>query len=155
MHFYVVDIHQNKDGILSYTLAVLSLDGSGPQKRGVSVNVQPSKLVVKKSLIPITFRLRNNGQTAPLPTGLHPSALAQHFDYDLYRLEASVEGKGWQAKLLNALAAVPFGQEKEITVYLLPGDDCSKKATISLNTVSESDPRAQAQAKAEVLLGRD
>ena len=31
LHFYVVDVKRNKEGILSYTVAVRSLDGAGPQ----------------------------------------------------------------------------------------------------------------------------
>jgi hypothetical protein len=75
--------------------------------------------------------------------GLHPADVLPHANYDLYRLEAQVEGKGWQIKLPNALAAVPFGKEKEIMVYLLPGDRCSKKAAPTLKAVSESKPEAQ------------
>lgn len=155
LHFYIVDIHKNKDGILSYTLAVRSLDGSGPQKRAVAVAAPSSNLVVKRGLVQVTFRLKNTGRPAPVQPGLHPSEVTRHLNYDLFRLEASVEGKGWQVKLPNALAAVPFGQEKEITVYLRPSDDCSKKASITLKAVSEGDPKVRAQARAEVLLGKN
>ena len=37
LHFYVVDRMVNKDGILSYKVAVRSLDGAGPGKRGVAL----------------------------------------------------------------------------------------------------------------------
>ena len=36
LHFYVIDLRRDKDGILVYTLAVRSLDGAGPQQRGVT-----------------------------------------------------------------------------------------------------------------------
>jgi M6 family metalloprotease-like protein len=35
LHFYIVDIQRDAHGIISYTVAVRSLDGSGPQTRGV------------------------------------------------------------------------------------------------------------------------
>lgn len=38
LHFYVVSVDQNRDGILTYTLAVGSLDGSGADKgRGINL----------------------------------------------------------------------------------------------------------------------
>jgi M6 family metalloprotease-like protein len=37
LHFYVVDRMMNKDGVLSYKVAVRSLDGTGPGTRGVAL----------------------------------------------------------------------------------------------------------------------
>jgi M6 family metalloprotease-like protein len=37
LHFYIVDRLMNKDGVLSYKVAVRSLDGPGPGTRGVSL----------------------------------------------------------------------------------------------------------------------
>jgi hypothetical protein len=37
LHFYVVDRLVNKDGVLSYKVAVRSLDGAGPGKRGAAL----------------------------------------------------------------------------------------------------------------------
>ena len=75
--------------------------------------------------------------------GLHPADVLPHANYDLHRLETQEEGKGWQIKLPNALAAVHFGKEKEIMVYSLPGDRCSKKVTPTLKAVSGSKPEAR------------
>ena len=144
LHFYVVDVHQNKDGILSYTLAVRSLEGSGPQKRGLELKAPANDLKAKKGqVVPVTFKLKNTGHPERVDPSLHPSDASRHLNYDLYRLEASVEGKGWQAKLLNTLTALPFGQEKEITVYVLAEASSSKEAMVHLKAVSESDPRVQ------------
>lgn len=38
LHFYVLDLQRDSRGVLSYTVAVRSLDGAGPQQRGVRVN---------------------------------------------------------------------------------------------------------------------
>ena len=37
LHFYIIDLSRDESGILSYKVGVRSLDGSGPQGRGVSV----------------------------------------------------------------------------------------------------------------------
>jgi len=37
LHFYIVDLHKNAQGVLSYTVGVRSLDGAGPQTRGVKL----------------------------------------------------------------------------------------------------------------------
>ena len=38
LHFYVLNIKRDKTGVLSYTVAVRSLDGSGTQQRGVRLS---------------------------------------------------------------------------------------------------------------------
>jgi M6 family metalloprotease-like protein len=38
LHFYVVDVHHDSKGLLSYTVAARSLDGAGPQTRGVQLS---------------------------------------------------------------------------------------------------------------------
>lgn len=139
LHFYVVDVNHNESGVLSYTLAVRSLDGSGPQARGVRLQAPAQSLKVKRGqVIPVTFKLRNTGKPASIPGGLHPSDVLGQLDYDLYRLEAIIEGRHWEVRLQNALAAIPFGQEKEITVYVLPANDCSTESTLRLKATSES-----------------
>lgn len=153
LHFYVVDLHRNQDGILSYTLAVRSLDGSGPQKRGVELKAATNRIKAKKGVvIPVTFKLKNTGQTAAVDNNLHPSEVSRHLNYDLYRLEASIEGQGWKAKILNALAAVEFGKTAEITVYVLPEAGCSKEAILTLKATSESDPSKRSTAQTKISL---
>lgn len=152
LHFYVADVHRNRDGILSYTLVVRSLDGSGPQKRGMALRARADKLKIKKEMTPVSFVLRNTGQPAPTAPSLHPSEASPHLNSDLYRLDVSVEGEGWKARLLNALVALPFGQEKEITVYVLPEGACSKEAILTLKAVSESNPDVNGQARVKLWL---
>ncbi|MGB9906969.1 MAG: peptidase M6 [Candidatus Saccharicenans sp.] len=152
LHFYVGDRHSNQDGILSYTLAVRSLDGSGPQKRGLVLQPRARNLKVSRVLIPVTFILKNTGQAATLEKTVHQSEVTGHLQYDLYRLSVAVEGRGWQARLLNALTAVPFGQEKEITVYVLPAKDSSREATLKLIASSESQPGIRAESRVHLKL---
>ena len=41
LHFYVDRPPEDADGILSYTVGVRSLDGAGPQARGVALSAPP------------------------------------------------------------------------------------------------------------------
>lgn len=90
---YVVDVHKNKEGILSYTLVVRSLDGSGPQGRGVELKAASREPEVKKQLVPLTFRIKNTGHPAEIDPAAHQSDVSRHINYDLYRLSLKVEGK--------------------------------------------------------------
>lgn len=153
LHFYLVDVHRNKDGILSYTLAVRSLDGSGPQKRAVRLETEATNVRAKKgAVIPLSFKIKNSGQPVEVNSSFHPSDVSRHLNYDLYRLEASIKGRGWKVFLPNALSAVEFGQEKEIIIYVLPSAGCSQKASLSLKASSESQPEKKAEVTVNLSL---
>jgi len=142
LHFYVVDLRKGKDGILVYTLAARSLDGSGSAKRGVGLKVPEGK----KAAAPYTtvqFELNNTG--GPVPDGTNPV-----FGSDIYRLSVSVEGKGWAAKLPNALAAVKAGASGKAIVYVAHEAGAVASAKVILKAVSESDPTKTAVATAMV-----
>jgi hypothetical protein len=145
LRFYVIDLRRDKDGILVYTLAVRSLDGSGPQPRGVAIAPPAGRSTVKVKEGPTTvsFAVANTGGTATADTGAH-------FGSDVYRLSVSVDGKGWDARLLNALAAVKSGSSQSVTVYVARADGASKSATVTLKATSESDPSKMATAFVKV-----
>lgn len=149
LHFYVIDLHRNKNGILSYTLAVRSLDGAGPQERGVHLKV-PAEQKAKEDVTPVAFTLINMGKPVKIEASLYPSDVTPYTNYDVYRLSASVDGKGWTGKLLNALAAVEFGKSTTITVYVSLEDGASRSGTVTLRAVSKSDPTKIATASARV-----
>lgn len=129
LHFYIVDVRKDQRGALSYDVAVRSLDGSGPQKRGVALTgVEGS----------CSFQLTNTGTAAP--------GGAPDLNSDIYRLTVSVEGAGWSAKLRNGLAAVKFGDSAVIPVYLSKVGSAPSAATVTLRAVSESDPSQSATA---------
>ena len=136
LHFYVVDLRRDKDGILIYKLAVRSLDGARPQGRNdVLMAPSPSKegLPAGPGFTPVTMALVNTSAPARAEAGTA-------FGSDVYRLSAAVEGRGWNARLLNALAAVKAGGESPITVYVSYEPKAVKSATVTLRAVSESDP---------------
>lgn len=149
LHFYVIDLHKDAQGILSYTLAVRSLDGSGPQERGVALEA-PANKKVRGTNAPVTFTLRNTGMPSETDPALHPADATAYLNSDVYRLSVSVEGECWTAQLLNALAAVEFGGSRQITVYVSPKDGSTRTASLTLRATSESDPSKTAAATVQV-----
>jgi len=144
LHFYVVDLRRDKDGILIYQLAARSLDGSGPRARGVAL-AGPSGAAprIKEPETPIAFTLSNTGQAADAGDG-------EAFDADVYRLSVSIEGRGWSARLLNGLAAVKAGASQPVTIYVTRGAGATRSAVITLRAASESDPSKTATASVKI-----
>jgi M6 family metalloprotease-like protein len=128
LHFYVVDVAKDSRGILTYTVGVKSLDGAGPQKRGVSLAAAAAPRSAQ-----CAFKLVNTGEG----TASEPAYLAN----DIYRL--SVAAEGGSAQLANALAAVNFGGSVTVPVYATGGK-------VTLKAVSESDPSKTATATCTV-----
>lgn len=141
LHFYVIDLERDKNGILSYTLAVRSLEGSGPQERGAALAAGP-RLKVKEPDTPVSFTLKNSGDAAEART----AGAGAHLDSDVYRLSVSVEGQGWTARLLNGLAVVKAGESQPMTVYVSHEAGSDKSARVTLRAASESDPSKTATA---------
>jgi len=151
LHFYVVDLETDARGILVYTLAARSLDGSGPQVRGVALEPPPHTRV-GRTVIPLAFTLTNTGGgfepdpgAEPDPT-LSPDDAVAHLSSDLYRLRVQVEGPGWEARLLNGLAAVEADASQAVTVYVAAERGAATSATLTLTATSESDPSKTATA---------
>jgi M6 family metalloprotease-like protein len=149
LHFYVVDLRRDKDGILVYTLAVRSLDGAGPQVRG-AVLTAPAPATVKTSNAPVVFELKNAGTAVKAGPNMPPDGAASPFNSDIYRLSATVEGKGWTVQLQNALAAVESGASRPVTVHVSAGEGSVPSATVTLRAVSESDPTKSATATVKI-----
>lgn len=143
LHFYVIDLRRNEDGLLVYKIGVRSLDGAGPHLRGLALEA-PKNQKLKQGLNTMTVVLRNTGQFKEIDASLHPSNALNFVKYDIYRLSALIEGKGWEVKLPNALAAVEFGKSAPITVYVYAEKDSAKQAELTLQAVSESDPTKKA-----------
>ena len=115
------------------------MDGSGGQERGVGLEA-PTGGPVETANTPFTFTLRNTGKPASAIPGLHPDEAIGNMDHDVYRLSASVEGEGWSARILNALAAVEAGAGQPISVYVSREASASQEAILTLRATSESDP---------------
>jgi hypothetical protein len=144
LHFYAIDVHKDAKGILSYDVGVRSLDGSGPRQRGVSVSAPATAQLPASGSVP--FTLRN--------TGAGPESAAPYFNSDIYRLKVSVQGAGWSAQLLNALAAAKFGDSQSIPVYVTRMPGSAAAATVTVTAVSESDSTGTASAVCRVTAPR-
>ncbi len=129
LHFSVIDIQRDKAGVLSYTVAVRSLDGAGPQRRGVRVD-KPTVKKDKDGNAVCWFPVVNTGQAA---AGA-PKALAPYLDSDVYRLSANVP-------LANELTTAAFG-----ATTLVPVPLAGHKDGVTLKATSEGDPSASASA---------
>jgi M6 family metalloprotease-like protein len=60
LHFYVVDVDRDADGVVSYTLAVRSLDGTGAQARGVSAAAGTPSATTTEALVARVEGLRDD-----------------------------------------------------------------------------------------------
>ena len=149
LHFYIIDLERDDRGILSYTLGVRSLDGSGPQARGIELT-GPGEEKVSRANTPLSFTLTNTGSAASTDPALHPQDASAFLNSDIYRLSVSVEGEGWSAQILNALAAVEFGGTQSLPVYVSRGSGAAASATVIVTATSESDPSRTAAATLSV-----
>lgn len=147
LHFYVVGLERDERDIRSYTLAVRSLDGSGPHQRGVALEAPTASGRLRAAHTPVTFTLRNTAGVAATDPALHPDDARAWLGADVYRLSVSVDGEGWSARILNALAAVPAGGSQDVVVYVTSeAEGSSRTGTVTLEARSESDPSRTATA---------
>ncbi|MDH2429049.1 M6 family metalloprotease domain-containing protein [Sphaerisporangium sp. TRM90804] len=149
LHFYILEKSRDKKGVLSYTVAVRSLDGAGPQRRGV--RVLPSVGAAKGAeWAACRFPVVNTGRAAA-PAGQHPEDVGAYLKSDVYRLTAGVQGKGWTTWVPNQLTAVDFGKTTLVPVYAqrAPGGD--RLARLNLTATSESDPTKKSTATCQMI----
>ncbi|MEV0158547.1 M6 family metalloprotease-like protein [Nonomuraea fuscirosea] len=149
LHFYVTDLKRDRAGELSYTVAVRSLDGSGPQRRGVKL-LPAAGIPTGKNQSTCAFPLFNTGKAAPAQ-GQHPENVSAYLGHDLYRLKAEVQGKGWTAQVPNALASVAFGKQALVSVNAVRASGGDRLARVKLTATSESDPSKTMTATCHVI----
>ncbi len=138
LHFYIIDLQKNAEGIISYIIGVSSLDGSGPQRRGVSV-IPPSVNKMKSAAGYYFFTLTNTGESAEIDPLLHKPDRTDWLNFDIYRLSVTIEGKGWSGQLLNGLVSLKPLTSETVSVYLSHEKECSRTAKVILTAQSESD----------------
>ena len=141
LHFYVLDLKRDRSGVLSYTIAVKSLDGSGPQRRGVDLDRGVAKGHPSKGRAMCTFDLANTGRAG---NG------GAHLDSDVYRLTATATGRGWSAWLPNQLATAKAGTSVDVGVAVAAKGGADRHGKVVLTARSESDPRKTAKATCAV-----
>lgn len=140
LHFYVIGVRRDGRGVLSYSLAVRSLDGAGPQRRGVRLGTPTVSGVRPGQAAMCAFPLTNTGQGAT-NTGGHTSPnVAAKLNNDVYRLSVSSQGNGWTAQLDNALATAAAGRTVTVPVYVARTPASAGSTTVTLTARSESNP---------------
>ncbi|MBT2383323.1 M6 family metalloprotease domain-containing protein [Streptomyces sp. ISL-11] len=138
LHFYVLDVRRDASGVLSYSVGVKSLDGAGPQERGLALGRGTAKGKPAGGRAVCTFPLANTGKTAP---GTDPSLSS-----DVYRLSATASGRGWSAWLPQRLTTAAAGTAVPVTVAVTAKAAADRDTKITLTARSESDPNRTAQA---------
>ncbi len=124
LHFYIIDLRRNSDGILVYKLGVRSLDGSGQEKGGAILQAPQVRRMKERGEYHF-FTLTGTGSP----------------DQDIYRLSVTVSGSSAvEAQLLNALASLKPGDSETIPVFISSENKASGRATVTLTAQSESDP---------------
>ncbi|MFD0493701.1 hypothetical protein [Streptomyces rhizosphaericus] len=142
LHFYVLDLKRDRSGVLSYTIAVKSLDGAGPQRRGLALHRGEAKGDPSHSRAVCTFDLDNTGRA----TGDRATAPATSVDSDVYRLAARAFGRGWSAWLPNRLATARAGGSVAVEVAVTAQKGAERRGAVALTARSESDPHRTAKA---------
>src|SRR3954470_16633815 len=100
LHFYVLGEKRDAQGVLSYRVAVRSLDGGGPAARGVKVAQGTSRPASPGRVAVQTFRVTNAGDGE-----------------DLIRVKASTAGDV-PTTLESDVLDVPAGRTVEVPVYV-------------------------------------
>jgi hypothetical protein len=140
LHFYVLNVKRDAHGALSYTVAIRSLDGAGPQRHGVKV-LPTFGLPNRDNLNTCRFSVFNTGR----------GTQEEYLDGDVYRVSATVDGRGWAVDVPNALATATFGQHVQVPVYARKTGGGPHVATVKLTATSESDPSKKATATCTVV----
>ncbi|KAM0723118.1 hypothetical protein Q7P37_001318 [Cladosporium fusiforme] len=134
LHFYIIEPSRDAEGVLHYTVGMRSLSATSQTKRAVKLKkgkFQRSKNHKTDGLTATcTFELTNAGKKGDG---------ANHFNSDIFRLSAKVEGKGWRAVLPNALASAEAGESATVTVAVGAEEGAAKRGKVTLTAASESD----------------
>ncbi|KAI1123136.1 hypothetical protein F5Y10DRAFT_252457 [Nemania abortiva] len=154
LHFYVLSTRRDSVGVLHYTVAVRSLDGSGASTHGVKLGAGVVASNNKKAKatdkgVTCTFALTNSG-TYVDGGATHPQDLSAYLKSDIYRLNATVAGQGWRVELPNALAVAEYGKGTTVSVAVGATTSAKSSAVVTLTATSESDPKVSATAKCQV-----
>ena len=138
LHFYIIDINKNDDGILSYEVGVKSLDSLAIQKRDVAVT-QPAVRKIKGNTGHVIFTVKNTGGLSATDSSLHYQNTSRWLNSDIYRLSVKWEGTACSAWLLNELISLGPGETGEVPVYV-SFEKGIRKEKITLTIKSETDP---------------
>lgn len=128
LHFYVIDVHKNKEGVLSYKLGVRSLDSKIPLKQ--HLGIKASDPSVSKDTALVSFKVKYTGKKQQIT----------FHNQDILRISATVNNPRWSVHLANNFLSLIPGESQSLPVYLVHKNGSSGKTKINLTVQSESDP---------------
>lgn len=146
----MLDVNRDASGILHYTVGVRSTNDTSAAKHGVKLRQGTVSGTSSSEGLYCTFQLDNTGKGGANATSAHPQDLSAYLGSDIFRLEAKVEGKGWEVGVPNAVAHAKFGESTEVKVAVRSGYGAADKATVKLTVTSESDKEVKAQKSCKV-----
>jgi hypothetical protein len=129
LHFYIINLEKNPEGILIYKVGVRSLDGTIAGNKKLTIEAPPVKKMKSSSGF-LSFTVKNIGEA--------DSSIAEI--NDIYRVSAKIEGAGWDVSLLNTLFSPEPEKQEKIDIYLNHDIKSSHSAVITLTLQSESNP---------------
>ncbi|GGQ75543.1 M6 family metalloprotease domain-containing protein [Couchioplanes azureus] len=135
LHFYVLERHRDRVGVLSYTVAVRSLDGAGPHPRGVTLS-HAAGVAGPSGWARCRLAMRNTGGSGAAGS-------------DVYRIAAWADA-GSTVWLPRAVVAVADGRTAPVEVYVKRDDGTRRAAKATVTVTSESDPSATASGSCRV-----
>jgi M6 family metalloprotease-like protein len=148
LHFYVLDVRRSRAGVLSYTIAVRSLDGAGPHRRGVTVYPDAVR-APRDGWARCTLPVRNTGRPVAVPAS-HPEDVTAYIGSDVYRVSAATSAAGWATWLPATVTAARFGQTVPVQVYVKRGPGALRSTRVRVTVTSESDPTKAATGTCRV-----
>ncbi|WP_369369687.1 M6 family metalloprotease domain-containing protein [Promicromonospora sp. Populi] len=128
LHVYVLDAARDDEGALTYDVAVRNLSAAGAFERGARLGRAEQHPVGDGTTL-VNVPLRNTGEAGD---GV--------FGSDVYRISASVRGRGWDVTLPYEVTAVEAGGTLPVSAYATASDGAARTATLTLTVTSESDP---------------
>jgi M6 family metalloprotease-like protein len=145
LHFYILDVSRDARGILSYKTGVRSTKESSGRSRAFSLTA-PRVPKIGTGVGEIVFTIANSDPSVATDASVHKvKNAALYLKNDIYRLSYTIEGEGWKAVLLNEFCTAAPGESVKIPVYVQAQASGSKKATLTLTAVSESDKSVKKQ----------
>lgn len=143
LHFYILDLRRDRNGVLSYTVAVRSLDGAGgPSAHDVALSrgtvSTPNSKPTNRG-VTCSFTLTNTGAWSA-GGQQHPEDVSAYLKSDVYRLTTKADGIGWRSELPNELAVAEFGKSTTVKVSVAAAANAVATGYIKLTATSVSDP---------------
>ena len=142
LHFYVLDLQRDADGILSYTVAIKSLDGDGPHKRGVRVR-DADATTAGSGISTCSFPVTNTGVAKDV-SGTQPEDVSRYVNADVYRVSAT-SSDGSDIWLPREVVGLRNGKSVNVDVRVAAARVSGDRG-IELRVVSESDSSVRATA---------